>query len=421
MKSQAIKIISRLEDEGYEAYFIGGSVRNKLHTLKHNIELPIKDYDIVTNAPCEKVLELFEDTEERGVHFKVAIVRLGGYEFEIAQYRGESYPEGGSLRPNEVYSVETLEEDLQRRDFTINGIAMTKDNVIIDPLNGVKDIENKIIKTIGKPYDRFSEDPLRIIRAFRFMSQLDYQLDTRTQSEIKKCLNMLNIIPHERIKEEIHKIFRGVAVKKTLRTMKNLKVHKHSFTNSITNKQVYLLPGFFGLSYELFSKALIDLEQAKGELDLAEIYYALYMNVQYDIAEKDIKESMFLNEKQTEKILLILRHKNVVHEQDYNGIYALVRDIGEQRGLLYLKEIIQAYTKFNNISIGNINSSLERKVFKYQLDIDGNDILKYGMTLNLKPGKWIGEVLDRAQLMSIRGEEYSLEILMKEVLDNETN
>ncbi|AEO93780.1 tRNA nucleotidyltransferase [Bacillus phage G] len=414
MKSQAKKIIDILERKGYEAYLIGGAVRNTLHNFKYGEELPIKDFDIVTNASCEQVMELFEDTEARGVQFNVAVVKLDGYEFEVAQYRGESYPEGGSLRPDKVYPVQTLEEDLKRRDFTINAIAMDKMDLIRDPLEGCIDIRNRLIRAIGDPNERFSEDPLRMIRAFRFMSQLDYYLDKKTKFGIKNNLGLLKNIPHERMKAEIDKMLRGQAVGVALLNMKMVGVHKHTFLNSITSQQVPVLDGVLTLSYELLNDVIHKLEEYdRDQLDITELYYLLYYYTSYDEAEKSLKESMFLNEKEIERVLLLLKYNKILLSKDNLDIFNLVKEIGEQRGLSYLKDIIDSYHKLHRI---NLDYLLEKSLFKSQLPYNGNDIVMYGEKLNIKPGKWVGQVLDKMQLYAISEVEYEIETIIEEMV-----
>ena len=423
MESQARKIINELIKNNYEGYFIGGYSRNTLHNLYHNDNLHIKDYDIVTNARYEEVLKIFKDVEERGAMFKIAVVCLDGYEFEVAQYRKESYPVGGSLRPNAVYNANNLSEDVMRRDFTMNGIAMTYDGEIIDHCNGVADIKNKIIRTIGNPNERFAEDPLRMIRAFRFVSQLDYRIDPETKQGIKKNLHLLDKIPHERIKNEVHKIFKGKAIRRALDEMKSAGVHKYYFMNSITGKPVHLFESFFKLKEDLYDSTICSLEYyRKIGMDIAETYYLLYRNVNYEVACKEMKNSMFLNEKDLERAMLMLKHKYIVINQDINNICSLIKDVGEQRGEPYLRNLINSYAKFSNANLKTLLDILEkRKLFKYQLNINGNDILEYGKSLGLKPGKWVGEVLDRVQILSIHGEEYDIEDIMRRLMRNEIN
>jgi tRNA nucleotidyltransferase (CCA-adding enzyme) len=290
LKSQAEKIIQILEENNYEAYFIGGSVRNTLHSLAHGEKLPIKDYDIVTNASYQQVKELFDHVESRGASFHVAVVKMDGYEFEVAQYRGEVYPKGGSLRPDIVFSVDTLEEDVSRRDFTINGIAQTRDNEIIDHVNGVRDIRLKCIQTIGDPNERFAEDPLRIMRAFRFMAQLDYSIEGKTAVGMIKNYDKLSKIPHERMKEEFHKLLRADYTIAAFQKMRSMRFHKQNFFNSIEEKEVRLLRGSLDLQKQYFNKMLLKLDQYdRKNADISELYYILYYYKNYEFVKKNFR------------------------------------------------------------------------------------------------------------------------------------
>lgn len=418
MLKTAVEVIETLEKNGYEAYFIGGSIRNQLHNITHNANLPIKDYDIVTNASYEQVNKLFEHTESRGAQFNVAIVKLNGIEFEVAQYRGESYPEGGSLRPDNVFPVQTLKEDVARRDFTINGIAATKTGVVIDHENGKVDIENKLIRAIGNPDERFAEDPLRIMRAFRFMSQLDYHLETQTKQGIERNKHLLNMIPHERMKEETHKILRGEHVISALTEMRALKIQDCTFLNSIENKQVSLFPCVLDTSDDIFDSIMETLNKLdRSKIDISEIYYAMYCGYDYDEVEQEIKDMMFLNEKELNKTILLLKHRHGARDQYASSIYSLVQDIGEQRGMSYLKDILESYKRLHqNVNFSNFEKLMKRPLFKSQLSFNGNDLMEMGKEFDLAPGKWVGDVLDNAQELSVFGREFNVEDLVRELV-----
>lgn len=415
MKTQAEKVIQTLEDNGFEAFFIGGSVRNTLHNMAYGEKIPIKDYDIVTNATCEQVMELFKNTEARGVQFQVAVVKMDGYEFEVAQYRGEIYPEGGSLRPDKVYAVKTLEEDLKRRDFTINAIAMKKDGTIVDPNGFVKDIRNRLIRAVGSPDERFAEDPLRIMRAFRFHAQLGYAFDGRTGSGMINNFDKLKKVPHERMKEEFHKLLRAEHVVYGFASMRGKKLYRQTFLNSITGEQVYLLKGSLDLPRQYFHKMLQRLEMYdRKNADISELYYILYYYTNYKITERELKNMMFLNEKEVERTVLLLKNSDIVYLQTSIGLYNLVKDIGEQRGMSYLQEILESYKHLHDVSFDKLEELMDRPLFKSQLPFNGNDVMETGKKYNLKPGKWIGEILDEAQKNSIFGVEYTLEDLIQE-------
>lgn len=198
-RDAAIKIIKRLRSRGYEAYLVGGYVRDLLRGIE-----PV-DFDIVTSARPEEVCALFPQTVPVGVQFGVVLVVEDGVSYEIATFRTESSYEDGR-RPSHV-SYRTAEEDVKRRDFTINALLFDPlSGEIIDFVGGRQDIENRVIRTIGDPEERFTEDHLRMLRAIRFAANLDFDLDPSTYNAIRAHAKMINRISAERIRDELTKI-----------------------------------------------------------------------------------------------------------------------------------------------------------------------------------------------------------------------
>ncbi|MNO10723.1 CCA-adding enzyme [compost metagenome] len=418
MKQLAIMIIEMLKNRNFEAYMIGGSIRNRLHNLLHKENLPIKDYDIVTNASYSEVSNIFNNVSARGEQFKVAVVSIDNKEFEIAQYRGESYPKEGSLRPNKIHSVETLEEDVQRRDFTINGIAEDETGEITDYVCGVEDIANKIIRTIGDADERFAEDPLRMLRAIRFVSQLGYDLHKDTKKGIEKNLYRLKIIPHERVKEEINKTLKGKHVVKALKLMRELKINKYPFYNSILKKEVYMFDSFFNSQEITIKGAYRQLEQLKEKnLSLVDIYFVMYKQSDYEEAVKEFNNVMFLNSEEIFKVLVMIRHRIIIDVPHPQLFLSITDQIGEQRGLEYLKDILNSLANIKGQPLDSMfDLILSQPLFKYQLSINGNDIVEEGLKLGInKKGKWISDALNLIQRKTVTGEIYTLRSIIEEV------
>jgi putative nucleotidyltransferase with HDIG domain len=211
----AFTIITTLKNAGFEAWAVGGSVRDLLMGKQ------TKGWDFTTNATPQQILELFPDSfydnqfgtvgvkiyEQNKEHTKreteVATENLADI-FEITTYRSEKgYTD--NRHPDIVTWGKTIEEDLSRRDFTINAIAYNG-KTFIDPYNGREDIANKIIRTVGDPIQRFSEDALRIMRAVRIATQLGFLIDTKTSNAITRLASSLNNISAERIRDELFKI-----------------------------------------------------------------------------------------------------------------------------------------------------------------------------------------------------------------------
>ena len=197
------KIISVLVSAGHESYIVGGAVRNILLNLTPN------EYDISTSATPDEINDLFNITKLVGQSFGVTIVVEDGETFEIATFREESdYLDG--RHPENVQYTKDVKKDINRRDFTVNGLLINPiSDEIIDLCNGLKDLKNKQIKTIGDPNDRLSEDYLRIIRAIRFANEYDFSIDDETINAMNNNVSFLNKISIERVRDEISKILLG--------------------------------------------------------------------------------------------------------------------------------------------------------------------------------------------------------------------
>ena len=198
-KQAAIKVIKRLRSNGFEALLAGGCVRDML------LGRPASDYDVATDARPEDVIKMFGRTLKVGAKFGVVIVLVQGRQIEVATFRTESgYADG--RRPVSV-KFATAAEDASRRDFTINGMFYDPLNdKVIDYVDGQADLKNQIVRTIGRPDERFSEDYLRMLRAVRFSTQLGFAIEPGTFSAV--CANAKNIarISGERIAIELEGI-----------------------------------------------------------------------------------------------------------------------------------------------------------------------------------------------------------------------
>lgn len=196
--------IEMLKANGFEAFLIGGSVRDYI------MELPIGDIDITTNATPTQVEEVFKEFRviETGIKHGTVTVLIDNEPMEITTYRSES-TYSDNRHPDSVEFSKNLSDDVIRRDFTMNAIAFDFDNGFCDLVGGLKDIENKTIRCIGDAEARFREDALRILRALRFSSVLDFEIEENTKTAIHKCKDLLNNISAERIQVEFVKLICG--------------------------------------------------------------------------------------------------------------------------------------------------------------------------------------------------------------------
>lgn len=198
-RTAAMDLAHRLTAAGHQALFAGGCVRDRL------LELEPKDFDIATSARPDEVLKLFPGSNEVGAHFGVVIAKHHGHHVEIATFRTDgSYKDG--RRPESV-EFSTADQDAKRRDFTMNGLFENPETgEIIDHVGGVADLDAGVVRAIGDPMARFSEDALRLLRAIRFSSRLGFAIEENTKAAISSCSGLLEKISPERIREEFSRI-----------------------------------------------------------------------------------------------------------------------------------------------------------------------------------------------------------------------
>ena len=207
---RAVPVLEQLEQGGYLAYFVGGSVRDSIMGKE------IHDVDIATSATPLEVKEIFGHTIDVGIEHGTVLVFHEGVPYEVTTFRTESAYKD-FRRPDQVEFVTSLREDLKRRDFTMNAIAMDKDGCLYDPFSGREDIENQIIRTVGSADERFSEDALRMVRAVRFISQLGFEVEENTSRALSEKANLLSHIAQERKTAEFQKLLSGKKPKEALR------------------------------------------------------------------------------------------------------------------------------------------------------------------------------------------------------------
>ncbi|QZP17579.1 polynucleotide adenylyltransferase PcnB [Methylophilales bacterium] len=208
----AIDIVLKLQENDFEAYIVGGAIRDIL--LDH----PPKDFDIATNAKPEDIRKIFKYSRIIGRRFKLVHVIYNRETIEVSTFRTapteKIHMKNGILKDNEYGS---MSEDIKRRDFTINALYYDPINKkLIDTLDGKGDIKKKIVRLIGDPQKRFAEDPIRVLRALRFTAKLHMGIHNDTLKHIKPSMNLLETIPHSRLFDEILKFFLTGHAKKSL-------------------------------------------------------------------------------------------------------------------------------------------------------------------------------------------------------------
>lgn len=217
---EALPILEKIKAAGYEAYFVGGSVRDAI------LGRPIHDVDIATSSYPEETKQIFRRTVDVGIEHGTVLVLDGDNEYEVTTFRTEDvYVD--FRRPSQVSFVRSLEEDLKRRDFTVNAFALDEDAQIIDKFDGLSDLQQKTLRAVGVPAERFGEDALRIMRGFRFAATLDFAIEEATFQAMVKTAPLLEKISVERIFIEFDKLLQAPFWRKGLEAMIEAKAYRY--------------------------------------------------------------------------------------------------------------------------------------------------------------------------------------------------
>lgn len=366
---KAIPVLNKLEQAGFQAYFVGGSVRDIL--LKQEIH----DVDIATSAFPEEVKQLFPRTIDIGIEHGTVLVLVNEEQYEITTFRTESAYQD-YRRPDHVEFVRSLEEDLKRRDFTINAFALKEDGQIIDFFDGLSDLKRQILRAVGNPKERFHEDALRMMRGIRFVSQLGFKLEQETAIAIQENHPLLEKISVERINVEFIKMLLG----------KERSVGIKTFVET----QCYIYcPGLREYGEALLRFSDLPNESLKTEsqawtllidqLALQENQVRFFLK-QWKCSNQMIKEVQLLVFGLNRRKKRLLDAQTLYHlgKEAALKVEELMFYFGETP---QLKKVAQQYDRLPIKSMG-------------ELAIDGKMLLTES---GKKPGKWIGEALQLAE------------------------
>lgn len=232
---EARSIIEHIEKHGHQAFYVGGCVRDLL------LKRPIGDIDIATSASPAFIQQIFSKVIPVGIEHGTVIVRHHHQSYEVTTFRIDgTYTD--QRHPDSVEFIDKIDKDLERRDFTINALAMDKDSTITDLFDGQKDLREKRIKTVGDGYERFTEDPLRIIRALRFTSQLGFVIHDQTLTAIQQIKPAITGLAIERVANELTKLFAGEHVAMGISYLKDTAIYEHLPIFSHHPQIIYSLP-----------------------------------------------------------------------------------------------------------------------------------------------------------------------------------
>ncbi|MCL4584390.1 CCA tRNA nucleotidyltransferase [Fusobacterium nucleatum] len=399
-----IKILNKLNEYG-KGYIVGGAIRDILLGLKP------KDVDFATNLSYETLKTLFSEytPKETGKSFGVLRIRINNIDYEIAKFREDIYG-----KEKKVSFVDDIKNDLARRDFTINAMAYNQKEGIIDLYNGQKDIENKVINFIGNAEERIIEDPLRVLRAFRFMSRLNFSLSENTIEAIKNQKDLLKNIPEERITMEFSKLLLGENIKNTLTLMKDTGVleliipeFKETYDFEQCNPHHNL--DLFNHIINVVSKVPADLELRYSALlhDIAKpivqtfdekgiAHYKTHEIVGADMA-RDILARMKLPVKLIDTVVEIIKKHMVLYKDITDKKFnKLLSEMGYDNLWRLIKHSIADNSSKNNEVVSTENDLHERlkravekqmQVTVNDLAVNGKDLIELGFT-----GKEVGEI-----------------------------
>ena len=373
----AIDVLEKFNKAGYEAYFVGGCVRDFL------LGCEFSDIDITTNALPKEVKTIFRKSIDTGIQHGTVTILVDGESYEGTTFRTEDdYIDHRT--PEKVEFVSNLRDDLDRRDFTINAMALDSKGNLYDYHNGKKDLTNKIIKTVNNPNERFFEDALRMLRAFRFSSKLGFEIEDSTLDAIKKNAELIKFVSVERITNEFKKLLAGIGSKRSLELLLDSKLNTYiPFLSDIISfvdcskytfcQSLYILTKLNNISFE----KLRDLKLSNKEIKKIKEYERINLE--------------FLDNRPLELIL---------YKYDKDDIYFIVEYFD--------------YCDKKNIDIINLPISSFNDIA-----ITSTEIISI---IDKSPGPWMKEVtkkLEEAILLNkINNTENNIVDFLKKIRDN---
>lgn len=411
-----IELCKTINQSGNKAYIVGGCLRDLI------LKKELNDWDIATTAKAEDIMKMFKKAIPTGIKHGTVTVFFKEKKFEITTLRGESgYSDG--RHPDHVEFITDIYQDLSRRDFTINAIAYEPiEMLLIDPHHGCEDIDKKLIRAVGNPIDRFIEDGLRILRAIRFASVLDFDIEEKTIKAIPDSIQTFRKVSKERIREEFIKIInsqfnlKGLGLLEKTGLLKEIfpqfqatvncsqnqyhsyTVWEHSlFTLKFCDKDDYLLKmaAFF---HDIGKPIVKKWDEKKGDY----IFYD-HEKIGSSIVEKWLHDYKFSNS-EIETVTHLIKNHGIYYSSQWtdSAIRRFIKRVGKE----YLERIIclqradiKAHRNIINEEELKLSEELQRRINleltnkaafnESDLKIDGHDIMKI---LQIESGIIIGEI-----------------------------
>ena len=411
-----LDLCRRLRDAGHRAWIVGGCLRDLL------AERTVSDWDVCTSALPEQVQRTFKRVIPTGIEHGTVTVLLGGVHYEVTTLRGEgAYTDG--RRPDSVHFVDDIEHDLARRDFTVNAIAYDPlDDQLVDPFGGRADMARRLLRAVGNPLERFSEDGLRVLRAARFVATLEFDLDEATAAAIPLTLDTFRRVSPERVRDEWIKAMKAKRPSRAFRVMAQTGIL--GVTSPELATQVGCTQNKWH-SFDVWEHSLETLDALEGDpvLRVAGLLHDLgkpktrafsdktqdftfynHETVGADMADRWLRAYRFSNEER-ERVVHLIRSHLVCYSDEWSdaGVRRFVRRVGKDRlgDLLRLARadalgkgrpvdaeldgLARLQTRIDGVLAAG--SALSTR----DLAVNGQDVMQ---RLAIKPSRRIGEVLE---------------------------
>ena len=366
----AIDILKIFNRNGYEAYFVGGCVRDYL------LGEEFSDIDITTNALPEEVKKIFRKSIDTGIQHGTVTILVNGEGYEVTTFRTED-EYTNHRAPEKVEFVSNLREDLDRRDFTINAMALDSNGKLYDYHKGESDLTCKVIKTVNNPNDRFYEDALRMLRAFRFSSKLGFEIEKDTLEAIKKNAELIKFVSIERIVNEFKKLLSGKGNLRSLELLLDSKLNtyipfleeieiiqdfsKYSFCQSL-----YILSKINDISFDI----LKELKLSNKEVKLIKEFD----KINTDFVRK-IPLELILYKYNFEDVVFIAEYFSYNNRNNIENCKLTINSFDDVD--ITSQEIISTIGEKPGPWIKSVVSELEHEILLNRLDNNRKDILDF--------------------------------------------
>ena len=366
----AINVLEKFNEAGYEAYFVGGCVRDYL------LNDEFSDIDITTNALPEEVKQIFRKSIDTGIQHGTVTILVDEDSFEVTTFRTEDdYIDHRT--PEKVEFVSDLKEDLDRRDFTINAMALDSNGKLYDYHCGERDLRNKVIKTVNNPNERFFEDALRMLRAFRFSSKLGFEIEENTLKAIKNNAELIKFVSIERIVNEFRKLLTGRGNKRSLELLLDSKLNNYipfldeiskiiDFSNYTFCQSLYILSKINDISFE----KLKELKLSNKEIKQIKIYEKINEDFSSNVPLEIILYNYDVND-----VTFIASYSNYCDNEDIERIKLPIKSFNDIA--ITSMEIISIIDKPAGPWIKEIIKKLEEDIILSKIDNTRKDILDF--------------------------------------------